>query len=532
MKTIYVPNIMELIAEGENQWNEFKSAFMHIDGKLVQRPLVETVIDITETAMSFANQDGGIIYLGVEDDGTVTGVDYKEKQIEKLDNCCNEKLVPKLIINIGKVFINDKVIIRFQVPECHVPVRSTNGKVLQRIGEHNIPTDANLIKMAKEARQRSESDNRLEIVAGWEELNRDQLSKFLKATKSYPNIPQEEALLRLGLARRRNGNIYLTLAALLLFANYPLGYHAKAGIVIRRFLGTSIQTGANINITKEIKLEPPLIPMIEDALSIISPLVPEDRTLEGTLFKNKTIPDFAWKESIINAVAHRDYSTQGGQIEVNIFDDRMEIKNPGNSLLDIDLIKQGKAHSMSRNPLIVKVLSLAGYMRDMGEGIPRMFDEMTKNGLRPPQITSEKGFFIVKLYLSPSSSKEAISYLESLSDFPLTDEQKLLLNFAYEKGKSFLNEDARKLLGLSKDQVRSHITIPLEAFGIVTRIQSGNKSFYELNMPIKWNDIKRFITQKSSKKIVNSIALIQAVAQEFDLPEKSAELAINFLKDK
>jgi ATP-dependent DNA helicase RecG len=89
-------------------------------------------------------------------------------------------------------------------------------------------------------------------------------------------------------------------------------------------------------------------------------------------------PEFAWKEAVLNAIAHRDYATNGSCVEVWLYDDRMEVKSPGGLLQELsldDIVGRRRVHA-SRNPRITRVLVDLGFMRDQGEGIPRMFDEM------------------------------------------------------------------------------------------------------------------------------------------------------------
>jgi len=102
-------------------------------------------------------------------------------------------------------------------------------------------------------------------------------------------------------------------------------------------------------------------------------------------------PSFAWQEAIVNAVAHRDYPYEGLSIEIWMFDDRLEIRSPGELVEPVTLdrlLKRERIHA-SRNPRIVRVLTNLGYMREQGEGIPRMFEAMEQEGLYPPVIRIE-----------------------------------------------------------------------------------------------------------------------------------------------
>ena len=114
-------------------------------------------------------------------------------------------------------------------------------------------------------------------------------------------------------------------------------------------------------------------------------------------------PTFAWQETIVNAVAHRDYNDQGREIEVWFFDDRLEVLSPGELVVPVTLEHlraQRRVHA-SRNPLLVRVLVEAGIMREEGEGIPRMFAEMEESSLKPPAFMVEDVEFRVTLWNEP-----------------------------------------------------------------------------------------------------------------------------------
>jgi ATP-dependent DNA helicase RecG len=99
-----------------------------------------------------------------------------------------------------------------------------------------------------------------------------------------------------------------------------------------------------------------------------------------------------WQEGIVNAVAHRDYSIQGTQIEIWMFDDRMEIRSPGLPPLPVTLeaLNSGQAVHVSRNPRIARVLAELGFVRELGEGVPRMIAEMERQGFYPPRAARSR----------------------------------------------------------------------------------------------------------------------------------------------
>jgi len=123
--------------------------------------------------------------------------------------------------------------------------------------------------------------------------------------------------------------------------------------------------------------------------------------LNGLYFEEvPEYPEFAWQEALVNATAHRDYEVTGRQTEVWYYDDRVEISNPGNLIAPVTLerLREGGPVHGTRNPMLVRVLADIGAMRDEGEGIARIFDEMADRRLPGPEFECEGGVFTIRLY--------------------------------------------------------------------------------------------------------------------------------------
>ncbi|MXX41141.1 MAG: hypothetical protein F4Z85_24330 [Gemmatimonadetes bacterium] len=137
------------------------------------------------------------------------------------------------------------------------------------------------------------------------------------------------------------------------------------------------------------RIEGNLPAVIEETSGVISSLLRRPSRLVGNQFRETSeYPDFAWREALLNAIAHRDYGVEGAGTEVWLFEDRMEVVSPGalaGNLTTDELLTLRRVHR-SRNPRIVRVLVDLGFARDQGEGIPRMFAEMKDAFLPQPSI--------------------------------------------------------------------------------------------------------------------------------------------------
>jgi len=216
--------------------------------------------------------------------------------------------------------------------------------------------------------------------------------------------------------------------------------------------GTERNFGREFNVVKRERIEGPLPVLIEKAFDKIRPHIRERQRLVDLFFEERfEYPTFAWQEAIINAVAHRDYTLEGTPIEVWLFDDRMEIRSPGQLVEPVTLerLKRRERIHASRNPRIVRVLTEWGFMRELGEGIPRMHEVMEKEGLKPPEFHLEAGsIFTVILRNTPVYPPETIKWLKQFEEYGLTPNQKRLLAYAHAHGGKFTSRAYQKLVGV------------------------------------------------------------------------------------
>ena len=131
----------------------------------------------------------------------------------------------------------------------------------------------------------------------------------------------------------------------------------------------------------------------------------------------------------MNAIAHRDYSIEGRAIEVLVFSDRLEIRNPGRLLSTVRLteLRRGVGVHDSRNTYLARVLKELGYMQEMGEGIGRIQALMNGHELAPPEIDSADHTFSITFSQRNVFSPIEQRWLDEFSDFNLSREEKLIV---------------------------------------------------------------------------------------------------------
>jgi len=319
-----------LLVRDEGQFLEFKSAYERPDGtRLKRRKATDVAWDIAETLSAMANADGGTLLLGVEDNKTVTGVDYPDDKLALFRQATYNLLQPPLSARLTEAPHEKGVVWAFEVGPSPVPHQLSDGRYLLRVQDQNLPFPADQIAALKRAKANGQYERQFVHEARFEDLDRELLSRF--AERLEDSRPVEEILYRdYRLIDYHNGRPRLTRAALLLFAQDPLRWHPRCGIDFVKFEGTERKHGAELNVVRRARIEYPLFQLIDQAFGIVKEHVRERTVLHDLFFVERfEYPTFAWQEAIVNAVAHRDYSLTGTPIEVWMFDNRLEVRSPG-----------------------------------------------------------------------------------------------------------------------------------------------------------------------------------------------------------
>ena len=354
--------IKDLILTGEGYHIEFKQA--------LDKSLIDEVC-------AFANSSGGHILMGVTDDGKVKGIDTGNRTRSKIQDILN-KLEPKLNTTIEV----KKDLIVIHVPEGEEkPYGSSRGFFI-RIGPNSQKMTRNEIiqSFKKEGRVRFE-----ELINEKANFKQDFDSKafkhFLKLSKISPTIKYETLLENLDCL---TADKQLTNLGVLFFAkdiDFIMNY-ARVDCIL--FKGTG-----RVKILNRKQYKGNIIDNIEDALSFIKKHTNTEYVITGKPRREEIddYPEPALREAIINAVCHRDYFIKEVPVSVEIFADRVEIRNPGGLPRGFDPKKFG-TQSFPRNLQIVSMLHRADYIEQAGTGINRI-REATVNHKKKVELDIE-----------------------------------------------------------------------------------------------------------------------------------------------
>ena len=244
----------------------------------------------------------------------------------------------------------------------------------------------------------------------------------------------EKCLQHLELAEFDGASLRLRRAALLLFAKEASRWHPRSQVRLLKIDGTELKSGKDYNVTVDEEIRDNVLTLIESGWDLIRPHLTETRFASDAVFRTQIIyPEAACREALINAIAHRDYSIEGRGIEVHVYEDRLTVISPGGLLSSIRIedLKNQKGVHQSRNSFVARVLRGVGYMRELGEGIRRIYELMTSNDLTAPELRAEPDAFSISLQHRHLYSEEEKLWLEQFAALKLNREQKTVVRLGY-----------------------------------------------------------------------------------------------------
>ena len=401
---------------------------------------------VAEYVAGFANAEGGILVLGIEDDHTITGHDLPADALATLLATPRSRLLPPQPDGFV-VDASGKQLIVFDVPAADVPVQVVGDGFPLRIGDKTLQASETQIRALK-LQGLAESWESRPSAHTLEDLDRGLLSRARNGA-GLAAWSDEDYLLKRKLADRRGAQIQLRRAADLLFSSLGPD-HPNAGVRVFRVIGTERRTGPEHNVEERPRIEGNLPTVIEEATAVVGGLLRHPSRLMGTQFRPvPEYPEFSWREALLNAVAHRDYGVEGAGTEIWLFEDRMEVISPGGLVgdLTLDEVLSGRRVHRSRNPRLMRVLVDLGVARDQGEGIPRMFAEMEDAFLPRPEIEASPRGIAVILRNTPTLTAADRAFVARLGGMDVNEQEFRTLLHAHRHGR-VENADLRALAGL------------------------------------------------------------------------------------
>ncbi|MBQ4322383.1 MAG: putative DNA binding domain-containing protein, partial [Clostridia bacterium] len=364
-----------------------------------------------DTLSAFSNQDdGGIILFGVDEtnDFEECGV-YDPQDLQKhVTEQCNQMEPP--IRPIFTVAVKEaQSFVSVEIPGLDVTARpcfyAGKGRMkgsYVRVGDSDEPMTEYEVYSYEAFRKKYQDDVRICERATPESLEPVWLEEYLHKLKmGRPQCAQMERSRILELMSVTKNRVP-TLSAVMLFGSYPQAYYPQLCITAIATQGVEVGDLAEdgSRFIDNQRIEGTLPQMLDGALAFVRKNIKSKTVIDretGLRSDKPEYPIVAVREAILNALIHRDYSihTEGMPIQIILFEDRLEIRNPGGLYGRLTLDQLGKAQPDTRNPVIAVAMELMNKTENRYSGIPTMYREMKAAGLPAPEFLSERGQFAV-----------------------------------------------------------------------------------------------------------------------------------------
>ncbi len=366
-----------------------------------------------DTLSSFSNQDsGGTILFGLDDENGFQAVGvYDPVDLQRQINAQCLQMVPVVRPVLTAAQRDGMWFVSAEIPgmnvedrPCHYAGRGILRGSYVRVGESDEPMTDFEVYGYEAYRTRREDEARDVPRADMSALDASILADYLRRMKTgRPNlasIPDETALHLTNLVREGRP----TLAAVLLFAPFPQAYFPQLCVTAVSIPGTEIgeTTSDGARFLDNTRIEGPIPAMLEESLRFLrrNLRVRSEIDLESGLRRDiSEIPPEALREAVANALVHRDYGphTENMPIQVLVFSNRVEIRNPGGLYGRTTLAGLGEVQPDTRNPVLAGALETLGIVENRYSGIPTIRRTMAGRGLPPPVFAVERGTFVIRL---------------------------------------------------------------------------------------------------------------------------------------
>lgn len=367
-----------------------------------------------DTLSSFSNQnDGGVIIFGVDEQSNyqVVGVYDVQDLMKHVAEQCGQ-MHPKVRAVFTVCEIDGKHVVSAEIPAqdvadrpCFYEGRGRYKGSYVRVGDADEPMTEYEIYSYEAFRRKYEDELRTVDRAKSDDLDRNDLLRYELALKrDRPHLSQLDGNRILDLVSvLRDG--HPTLAGIMLFAPYPQAFLPQLGIIATRLPGNAVgAVGANgERFDDNVRIEGNLAEQLRGALSFVRKNMRIQTVISPDTGERQDVNEYpveAVRELVLNALIHRDYSihTQGMPIQLQMFDDRLTITNPGGLYGRLTVNQLGKVQPDTRNPVIANAMEVLGLAENRYSGIPTVLRLAAEAGLPEPLFENARGEFRATLY--------------------------------------------------------------------------------------------------------------------------------------
>ena len=486
-----IDDFAEILKIGESINTEFKSCNKVSDMKKRINLAVDELI-------AFANNKGGTLYFGVEDNSEVTGCDGNY-DLQNIIESIYEKTRPSIFVDPEEIEYNGKKVIALTVASDGITHATTDGRCLKRLGKNSKPFYPDEMSNRYSEIQSSDFSGRILSDSTEDDINKLEVYKLkekLKARNPESTLADMDdiAFLRdLALVKSDSGNIKLTVAGLLFVGKEQAINRLlpQAEVIYLHYSESNLE-----EYDARLDMKAPIISVIDR----LSEKIQDSNRIVNVqvgLFRLEIVdfPEKVFQEALLNALSHRDYQSQGA-VYVKHYPDKIVIENPGAFLDGITENNIITHPSVPRNKLIAETLQHLKYVQRTGQGVDIIFREMISSGKPFPEYKSYNDAVSLTIY----SAIDDIDFVKFIANeenglsrsFSLSE--LMILRYLKDNRKITMSE-AESLIQEARDQAQNACN-NLKRYGLIEL--SGNE--YMLTAKI-YDELKNSVDYTKDKAI-------------------------------
>ena len=385
-------NIEDIIKNGESSLVEFK------EPSVSPQSLADEIV-------AFSNVQGGAILIGVSDDGRIVGIDPLKKNAleEKVMNICRTSVLPPIIPVYENRNVGKKWIVKITIPEgFEKPYQTNHGKYLIRVGStKRISSREELLRLFQNAAIKHIDDRPIVNVT----VDQIDLEKAGCYFKDYYELnwhemgsdEKDSLLLNSSVLANFEDKLFASIAGLIFFARRSIPHNAlekylpHAGIQFVYYEDETMET-----IFDRLECYDPCPEAIDTIVHKIRLNWKTPSKIIGLKREEIIFPFKLFRELVVNAVVHRDYSMQA-KIQIQMLPYQIRVISPGRLMNSVTIEKMKAGTSIVRNPVLMKFMQNYRYADQLGRGIPMILKTLQKMPGHDIEFKEEEDYFITKL---------------------------------------------------------------------------------------------------------------------------------------
>ena len=446
-------SIKDIIAQGETTTVEFKS-WVKADS------MKERINLVVPELIAFANSKGGTVYLGIEDNGDVTGC-FGKYDLQNIYEAIYDRTRPPMFTDIEEIDYQGNKIIAISVTPDGNTYATTDGRCLRRLGKNSKPYYPDEMSHIYSTSQTPDFSSQIIAESSVDDINlmvvyslKEKL-KIRDADSTLPELDDMAFLRDLGLITEDDGQVKLTIAGLL-FVGKDTSIQRllpQAEVIYLHYDKDNLE-----EYNARMDMKQPIITVLDR----LTEKVQNDNKIQNVqigLFRLE-IADFSEKvfqEALLNALSHRDYQ-QLGAVYVKHYPDKIVIENPGGFLDGISEKNIITHPSVPRNKLIAETLQRLKYVQRTGQGVDIIFREMVSMGKPYPVYR----VFNDAVQLTIASATEHVDFVKFIvkeqdtRQIFLSLSELMILRYVADNRQIKLDK-AQELTQVSEDEVRKSL---------------------------------------------------------------------------